>query len=46
MPETKTRLAAMGAEQFSSTPAEFGVIIKSDADTLGRVVREAGIKAE
>jgi tripartite-type tricarboxylate transporter receptor subunit TctC len=46
MPETKARLAALGAEPYSSTPTEFGATIKRDTETLGRVVREAGIKPQ
>ena len=46
MPEIKARLAAMGAEPVSLTPDEFGVLIKSEADKWGRVVRAAGIVAD
>jgi tripartite-type tricarboxylate transporter receptor subunit TctC len=43
MPEIKARLAAMGAEPVSLTPAEFGALIKREVEKWGRVVRTAGI---
>ena len=44
-PDVKARLASMGAEPVSMTPAEFGAMIKREGEKWGRVVREAGIKA-
>jgi tripartite-type tricarboxylate transporter receptor subunit TctC len=45
-PETKARVVASGSTVFYSTPAEFGAIIKRDADKLGRLIRDVGIKVE
>ncbi len=43
MPETKARLATMGATPDYYTPAEFGALIKREGEKWGRVGREAGI---
>lgn len=44
LPETNERLP--GFEWVGSTPQEFGEYIKADIARMGKVVREAGIKAE
>lgn len=44
--ETKKRLHAEGAEPAYKNPAEFGKFIRSEMVKWGRVVKEAGIKAE
>ncbi|HEV7820538.1 MAG TPA: tripartite tricarboxylate transporter substrate binding protein, partial [Burkholderiales bacterium] len=46
LPEVKDRLVVLGAEVVASTPPEFGAFIKSDIAKWGKLVREAGIKAE
>ncbi len=46
LPEVKERLAVVGAEVVASTPQEFGVFIKAEIAKWGKLVREAGIKAE
>jgi len=45
-PDLKERLAALGAEVVASSPQEFGAFIKSEIAKWGKLVREAGIKAE
>ena len=44
--EVKDRLAVLGAEIVASTPQEYGAFIKSEIAKWGKLVREAGIKAE
>jgi tripartite-type tricarboxylate transporter receptor subunit TctC len=44
--EVKDRLVVLGAEIVASTPQEFGAFIKADIAKWGKLVREAGIKAE
>jgi tripartite-type tricarboxylate transporter receptor subunit TctC len=45
-PDTREKLVAQGFEPVGNTPAEFGAYIKSEIAKWGRVIREAGIKAE
>lgn len=42
----KTRIADLGMEPFAATPAEFGKFIAAYAEKWGKVIRDAGIKAE
>jgi tripartite-type tricarboxylate transporter receptor subunit TctC len=45
-PAVRTRLADLGISAFSSTPAEFATLIASETAKWGKVIRDAGIKAE
>jgi tripartite-type tricarboxylate transporter receptor subunit TctC len=45
-PDVVSKVAAQGVEMTTSTPEEFGKLIASDVDRLGKVVRDAGIKAQ
>ena len=45
-PETQKRMEGEGAVAMPMTPAEFGKLIVSETDRWGKVVKEAGIKAE
>jgi tripartite-type tricarboxylate transporter receptor subunit TctC len=45
-PEVADKAAAQGVDMTTSTPEEFGRLIASDVDRLGKVVRDAGIKAQ
>ena len=45
-PETRERLAGVGVEAVGSTPQALGDFMKSETVRLGRIVREAGIRAE
>ena len=44
--DTRERLAGVGVEAAGTTPQFFGEFIKKETERLGRIVREAGIKAE
>jgi tripartite-type tricarboxylate transporter receptor subunit TctC len=42
----RARLVELGAEPFAGSPADFGKFIADFTDKWGKVIREAGIKAE
>jgi tripartite-type tricarboxylate transporter receptor subunit TctC len=44
--EVRERLAGEGAEPIGSTPEEFAAHIKAEMTRLGKVIREANLKAE
>jgi tripartite-type tricarboxylate transporter receptor subunit TctC len=45
-PEVRQQIVGIGAEPLGGTPAEFGALMKSDAERLGRLIRERGIRAD
>jgi tripartite-type tricarboxylate transporter receptor subunit TctC len=45
-PDTRTRLAADGADPAPGTPAEFGRLIQSEVATWTKVIAQAGIRLE
>jgi len=45
-PETRTRFAQIGFEPVGSSPAEFDRLIRRDLERFGRIIREAGIRAD
>jgi tripartite-type tricarboxylate transporter receptor subunit TctC len=45
-PEMREQLAAQGAEPTGGTPETFARTLRSDAATWGRVVKDAGIRAD
>ena len=45
-PEIKEKLFSNGVEPVAGPPEQFGAIIKSDMDSLGKVIKAAGIKSE
>jgi tripartite-type tricarboxylate transporter receptor subunit TctC len=45
-PKLKARLAELGAEPISMTPAEFAKFVVDETEKWGKVVKFAGIKAE
>jgi tripartite-type tricarboxylate transporter receptor subunit TctC len=45
-PDVVSKVAAQAVEMTTSTPEEFAKLIASDIDRLGKVIREAGIKAQ
>ena len=45
-PGMKARIAELGDTVFASSRAEFAKVIAEDTDKWGKVIREAGIKAE
>jgi tripartite-type tricarboxylate transporter receptor subunit TctC len=42
MPEVREKFSSLGMEPLGSTPAEFGVFIRSEIERLGKVVRASG----
>ncbi len=44
-PETRTRLLAMGLDPVGSGPDEFATYVKAETAKWGKLVREAGIRA-
>ncbi|HEY3076577.1 MAG TPA: tripartite tricarboxylate transporter substrate binding protein [Burkholderiales bacterium] len=45
-PDMQDRLAKLGAEAMSMSPAEFDAFLREEYTTLGAVMRAAGIKAQ
>jgi tripartite-type tricarboxylate transporter receptor subunit TctC len=45
-PEVRDALAKQGAEPIPSTPEQFAAAIRSELQTMGALVKEAGIKVE
>lgn len=45
-PETRTAFAAQGLEAVGSTPAEFGRKVVQEAEVWGKIIHDAGIKAD
>jgi tripartite-type tricarboxylate transporter receptor subunit TctC len=45
-PDLKDRLAALATDPLTSTPDEFGEFIRQEIVKWGRVVRDAGLKAD
>ena len=46
LPDTRERLTAAGFEVVGSSPDAFAALIKNDIARLGKVIRDAGIRAE
>jgi tripartite-type tricarboxylate transporter receptor subunit TctC len=46
MPETHTYLAGIGGEPISSTPEQAAAFLRAETERWGKVIRDAGIKAE
>jgi tripartite-type tricarboxylate transporter receptor subunit TctC len=45
-PAVKARMDSLGVEVVKTTPAQFGAVLKSDAERYGKIIRELGIKGE
>ena len=45
-PQVRERVAAQGFELWTSTPEEFAVVIRTDRDKWGRIVRGSGAKVD
>ncbi len=45
-PDLQARFAATGTEPRTTTPEEFGAFIRQEMDRWGKVVRQAGLKAD
>ena len=46
LPDTRERLIAAGFEPVGSSPDAFAALIKNDSARLGKVIRDAGIRAD
>jgi tripartite-type tricarboxylate transporter receptor subunit TctC len=46
LPDTRERLTAAGFDMVGGTPEAFAALIKNDITRLGKVIRDAGIRAE
>ena len=46
LPDTRERLVAAGFEVVGSSPEAFATLIRNDTARLGKVIRDAGIRAE
>ena len=46
MPDVKERLASLGAEPMTMTPAEFAKFVKGELDTSAKIVKAGNIKAQ
>ncbi|MBY4897909.1 tripartite tricarboxylate transporter substrate binding protein [Cupriavidus sp. AU9028] len=46
LPEVKQKMDAIGVETTTSTPQEFGQVLRRDADRYGKLIRELKITAE
>ena len=46
LPDTRERLVAVGFEVIGSAPEAFAALIRNDTARLGKVIRDAGIRAE
>ena len=46
LPDTRERLVAAGFEPVGSSPDAFAALIKNDTTRLGKVIRDAGIRAD
>jgi tripartite-type tricarboxylate transporter receptor subunit TctC len=46
MPETREKFLSAGSEVVGNSPDEFGTYIKSEIVKLGKVIKEAGIRAD
>jgi tripartite-type tricarboxylate transporter receptor subunit TctC len=44
--DVKERFAGMGVETAGNTPAQFAAVIKSEITRMGKVIKDAGIRAE
>jgi tripartite-type tricarboxylate transporter receptor subunit TctC len=46
LPDVKAKMESIGVETATSTPQEFGKILRRDADRYGKLIRELGIQGE
>ena len=45
-PDVKAKLAVQGADPLGSTPAEYGLYIRSEIDRFANVIRQSGVTLE
>ncbi|RZT36342.1 Bug family tripartite tricarboxylate transporter substrate binding protein [Cupriavidus agavae] len=46
LPEVKAKMDAIGVETATSTPQEFGKILRRDSERYGKLIKELGIQGE
>ncbi len=46
LPEVRAKLAALGVETVSKSPAEFSRILRADEKKWGKIIREVGARAD
>lgn len=46
LPEVKAKMDSIGVETSTSTPQEFGKILRRDADRYGKLIKDLGIHGE
>jgi tripartite-type tricarboxylate transporter receptor subunit TctC len=46
LPDVRERFSGMGADPTPSTPEKFAAVMKTDAEKWGRIIKQAGVRAE
>ncbi len=46
LPDVREKFSGLGADPTPSTPERFAAVMKADAEKWGRVIRQAGVRAE
>jgi tripartite-type tricarboxylate transporter receptor subunit TctC len=46
LPDVQEKFSGLGADPTPSTPEKFGAVIRADAEKWGRIIREAGVRAD
>ncbi|HYI86810.1 MAG TPA: tripartite tricarboxylate transporter substrate binding protein [Burkholderiales bacterium] len=46
LPDVRERFSGLGADPMPSTPEKFGAVMKADAEKWGRIIKQAGVRAE
>jgi tripartite-type tricarboxylate transporter receptor subunit TctC len=46
LPDVREKFIGLGADPTPSTPEKFGAVMKADAEKWGKVIRQAGVRAE
>jgi len=46
LPDVRERFSGLGADPTPSTPERFGTVMKADAEKWGRIIKQAGVRAE
>jgi tripartite-type tricarboxylate transporter receptor subunit TctC len=46
LPDVRERFSGLGADPTPSTPEKFGAVLKADAEKWGRIIRQAGVRAD
>ena len=45
-PDVKEKLTNLGMEPGATTPEQFGALVKSEMTRMGKVIKDAGIRAD